>query len=581
MKVLVRIFGFVILGLILFFIPTALPEAAPTPASNGCTSLGNPAADYCQTVMGYDYSVVTAADGGQNGVCAMPDGDTCDQWDFYAGKCGQAYSWCEQTGYRLEARSDGKDPYAFEYSACVDKEGREVGTTALLSGLTALEAPNKVDLAALGFEDETVTPRVDHGVPPASFDWRDYLGYNWVTPVKNQASCGACWAFSAVGVAEASHNIIASNPNLDLDLSEQYLVSTCYPPYDCDGGLEYIALGFIRTDGVVDEPCYPYLSADSLCSARCADWATRRTYVPNNHTDLTYTGTDMKSLISNYGPITIAFGHGTTFGGDFDGSRIYRCTNDTGSGGIDGANHAVVAVGYNDAGGYWIVKNSWGSTWEDSGYFKIGYNECNVETSGIAWVETSLPTLHKTFLPMIMKPAGTTPPDPILNGDFELGHVAWSEYSELGWAIILESEDLPLLPHGGSWAGWLGGDFDDTSQVYQTVVVPAGRSYLHYWYWIGSNESCGYYDYFRVAANSTVVMTQDLCATNNTGGWVENSIDLSAYAGSSVILVFDVRTNSSNNSNLFLDDVSFEVTRSVSAPELIDQSSLDATRPKE
>jgi len=60
--------------------------------------------------MGYDYQVVTAADGAQYGLCSMPDGEVCDQWDFYAGKCGQAYSWCDQAGYRLETRTDGKDP---------------------------------------------------------------------------------------------------------------------------------------------------------------------------------------------------------------------------------------------------------------------------------------------------------------------------------------------------------------------------------------------------------------------------------------------------------------------------------------
>jgi len=579
MKVVFRTCGLIILGLILFFIPTSLPEATPLPTTGGCSSMGNPAADYCQTIMGYDYQVVTESDGAQNGVCGMPDGETCDQWDFYAGKCGQAYSWCEQAGYRLETRTDGKDPYSFEYSACVDKAGREVGSTAILSGLTALESPKKVDMAALGFEDEPEAPREDHGVPPASFDWRNYLGQDWVTPVKNQQTCGSCWAFSAVGVAESSHNIIASNSNLDLDLSEQYLVSTCYTGGSCSGGLEYLALGYIKNSGVPDEACYPYISMDSSCSARCADWGMRLKFVPNNHTALTYTSTDMKNYLSNYGPITIAFGHGTDFGGYWDGSRIYRCTNDTGSGGSDGANHAVVAVGYNDAGGYWIAKNSWGSTWEDSGYFKIGYNECNVETSGIAWVQASLPTLNKVFLPMIRKPAGTTPPDPILNGNFELGHASWSEYSKNGWALILESEDLPFPPHGGSWAAWLGGDHNEISQVYQTVTIPSGRSYLHFWYWVDSGDACGY-DYLMVGIAPNAALVKDLCNNNNTYGWVEASVDLSAYAGSSGILVFDVRTDSSGMSNLFLDDVSFGVTSVLSAPVLMDQPGTDAIRQK-
>jgi len=581
MKVVFRTVGLIILGLILFFIPTSLPEATPPPTTDGCTSLGNPAAAYCQTVMGYDYQVVTAADGAQNGLCSMPDGDTCDQWDFYAGKCGQAYSWCEQAGYRLETRSDGKDPYSFEYSTCVDKEGRAVGSTAILSGLTALESPKKVDMAALGFKDEPEAPREDHGVPPASFDWRNYLGQNWVTPVKDQLTCGSCWAFSAVGVAEASHNIIASNSNLDLDLSEQYLVSTCYTGGDCGGGLEYNALAYIKTDGVTDEACYPYLSANSLCSARCADWGMRLKFVPNNHTDLSYTGTDMKNYLSSYGPITIALGYGGDFGGYFDGSNIYRCTNDTGSGGDDGANHAVVAVGYNDAGGYWIAKNSWGSTWNESGYFRIGYNECNVETSGIAWVETSLPTLNKVFLPLLMKPAGTTPPDPILNGDFEAGQVSWTEFSTHGWDLIINS-GFPgtVTPHGGSWAVWLGGDDDDTSYISQTVMIPAGRSQLHFWYWIASEDVCGY-DYFKVYADATLIGTWDLCDATSTAGWTQVSIDLSSFAGSSKSIKFEVMTDFVLNSNVFLDDVSFEVFAVTSQPILSSEQVSGAAMARE
>jgi hypothetical protein len=65
-------------------------------------------------------------------------------------------------------------------------------------------------------------------------------------------------------------------------------------------------------------------------------------------------------------------GYGSGYGGYWDGD-IYRCTNDS------GVNHGVVIAGYSDAGGYWIVKNSWGPTWNGDGYFKIGYGECAVE----------------------------------------------------------------------------------------------------------------------------------------------------------------------------------------------------------
>ena len=63
--------------------------------------------------------------------------------------------------------------------------------------------------------------------PPTSFDWRNFNGGDWMTVVKNQGSCGSCWSFAAVGVVEAQYNLLENNPDLDLDLSEQYLVSNC------------------------------------------------------------------------------------------------------------------------------------------------------------------------------------------------------------------------------------------------------------------------------------------------------------------------------------------------------------------
>ncbi len=68
-----------------------------TVAIDEVVMIGNPAATYCQNIMGYEYKIVTEEDGGQNGFCQMPDGNFCNQWDFYAGTCGVEYSYCNQT----------------------------------------------------------------------------------------------------------------------------------------------------------------------------------------------------------------------------------------------------------------------------------------------------------------------------------------------------------------------------------------------------------------------------------------------------------------------------------------------------
>jgi len=79
----------------------------------------------------------------------------------------------------------------------------------------------------------------------------------------------------------------------------------------------------------------------------------------------------IKEQLKDYGPLSAAM-NWDVYGGWFDANGIYRCSDDT------SPNHGVVIVGYNDAGGYWIVRNSWGSTWNGDGYFKIGYGECYI-----------------------------------------------------------------------------------------------------------------------------------------------------------------------------------------------------------
>jgi hypothetical protein len=157
----------------------------------------------------------------------------------------------------------------------------------------------------------------------------------------------------------------------------------------------------------------------------------------------------------------------------------------------------------------------------------------------------------------------TTLPEPIqviINGDFESGQgVGWIEYSLNGWELIMHSDDFPVTPHGGNWATWLGGDHSEISSIQQTFTVPNGTSYLHLWYWIESEDECGY-DYGYVRINSSDLQTWDLCVDNSTEAWTELSLDLGAYAEQSVLLEILVETDTSLLSNLFIDDVSLSAT---------------------
>ena len=108
----------------------------------------------------------------------------------------------------------------------------------------------------------------------ASFDWRNVDGVNWMTPIKNQAGCGACAAFASLGCLEAVIRIASNDSTLDIDLSEQYIFSCAGG--DCPTGL-YMGKAFdlIRDNGVPDEACLPYSEVDDNCDKACSDWADR------------------------------------------------------------------------------------------------------------------------------------------------------------------------------------------------------------------------------------------------------------------------------------------------------------------
>ena len=401
-------------------------EPAPTCGEDRADQLGmaNPAATYCKD-LGYEYRI-TQTDKGEEGICVFPDGGECEEWKFLAGKCGRERSYCAKQGLDLVTKTDGKNPLSREYAECVDGK-QEVGAATELMGLS--QKATRSSIPALGSEPLPEQGPVT-GTPPSSFDWRNEDGQDWMTSVKNQGSCGSCWAFSTAGVVEGTYNVESGNPDIDLDLSEEYLVSDCYTmgAYgNCCGGTYVDALEFVRDSGIPDEDCMLYVDqysctcssscgsnctyrtgsacSDATCSDKCADWQDRAVTID---TVAPVPSGQIKQYLVDKGPLAVAMGVGSSYGGGFDAQGVYRCTNDY------GANHAVVIVGYSDAGGYWIVKNSWGATWNGDGYFKVGYGECAIETWAY-YVDT--PASAPTPTPTPTSCAGDVDCDGVLDGE--------------------------------------------------------------------------------------------------------------------------------------------------------------------
>lgn len=166
---------------------------------------------------------------------------------------------------------------------------------------------------------------------------------------------------------------------------------------------------------------------------------------------------------------------------------------------------------------------------------------------------------HLAYLPLVIHDV-----NPIPNGNFELGRVNWSEFSgQSGNALILNS-GFPgeVTPHSGSWAAWLGHAwwyFPQDDYIYQTITIPPEKPILHFWYWISSTEPNLYEDTFRVYFyDGSPHIDWGLNTTRNTLGWVEQTINLTGYAGITSMLQFASHNSWNDGSHIFLDDISLQ-----------------------
>ena len=230
--------------------------------------------------------------------------------------------------------------------------------------------------AMANFEPVTVK---ETNAAPSSYDWRNA---GRVSGVKDQASCGSCWAFSTMANLEGQYY---KKKGTMVTLSEQMLVDCDTIDSACNGGLmEYAFTWLKQNGGIMTDADYPYVGYKQSCKTDPSKYIDMKVtgYKKLGSSSSTWSPVDedeIKEFLYETGPLAVALNANPlqTYSGGILDKTSSQCPT-------SGINHAVTMVGYghDDASDkdFWIVKNSWGQSWGEQGYFRIkrGSGTCGI-----------------------------------------------------------------------------------------------------------------------------------------------------------------------------------------------------------
>jgi cathepsin L len=292
--------------------------------------------------------------------------------------------------------------FTIGYTVAMDRPLSQLAGTRIPAGVLEKAAQqNAVAAQALAIDAEDAKrfhfphPEAACRASDAAFDWRKL---HKVTSIKNQGGCGSCWDFAAAAAYESAYAIRNS---MLLDTSEQHILD-CSGAGTCAGGWYGPVWDWMHNNKLANASQLPYTATDQACPTNIVGHYQTVTWGFVATGSTVATEDQMKQALCEHGPLAVAMEATALFqaytGGVFSEANI------------SGINHAVTIVGWDNANQAWIVKNSWGAGWGESGYFRIRYGS-NTIGYAAAWVEA--PSAKYRLDPKILGLKGVFPLKPI------------------------------------------------------------------------------------------------------------------------------------------------------------------------
>jgi len=351
-------------------------------------------------------------------------------------------------------------------------------------------------------------PTVAAGSLPSQFSWKSYGG-DWTTPAKDQGNCGSCWAFGALGAMEAAIDISSGFPTTNIDLSEQYILSCLGAAGDCGGGWMSTAIEYIMStdtgstgngvNGCTIESCFPYQAKDYIpCDDKCSDWdyktdppaADNKLFEVLNYGVTSGNPNDpnywdlLKSWVYDYGPLSVdiyaSSGWNSFWSSHHSPNDVYEGTE------TYVTTHAQVLCGWVDDpdvynGGYWILKNSWGTSWGYGGFNNVAYGCLQVGDRDVTWVDTpdwpydedegGIPDVDMAvFSDFDYDPEYAHPDEEVEFTDISDGDVALRKWDFNGDGVIDSNKKHP------TWTYSQPGEYEVTLEVWSEWGLHSNRT---------------------------------------------------------------------------------------------------------